>query len=300
MVSQYPITSPDNFTQLSTYDVADTSYVKYYTEDNFQATGNHTVLLSGDNKQVVSFSNPAVGDSHFNILEINNTGLEGVTFNTVAYVTNGLNSTTSEISNSSNIYIAERFSIDDGDWPFDLTIAGSVSLEQDQEVLGNLYISSSLNLSGYDLFVGGDIEQSSGTLTLGGGYLTVSGNYRMQTPDESSDTGYTYSSGYLKMTDQNDYMLVHGDFVMDSRYGGYDTSSTSTYDLYSGDWLTDGTLEVKGNFTQLSTYDVADTSYVKYYTEDNFQATGNHKVILYGTEYFEDPSSSYFNFIEYY
>ncbi|MDO6721116.1 hypothetical protein Q4575_17025, partial [Psychrosphaera sp. 1_MG-2023] len=263
---------------------------------NFQATVSHKVILSGESKQVISFEDAAVNSSHFNYLEITNTSNEGVTFESVAYVTNGLASTVSQINNSHNIHIANRFSIDEGNWPFDLTIAGSVSLEKNQEIVGNLYLDNSLNLNGFNLTVNGNVEQHAGILQMAGGYLTIGGDYRMQIPDDSTDSGYTFSNGFLKMTNPNDYMLVHGDFYMDSRYGGFDSHSSSSYYIYNGDWLIAGTLELKGDFTQLSTSTTDVVSYLeRYYPHENFQSTGEHQVILYGSAEFEDPESSFFN-----
>jgi len=92
------------------------------------------------------------------------------------------------------------------------------------------------------------------------------------------------------MTNSADYILVHGDFVMDSKYGHNG--------IYDGATLSDGILEVKGNFTQLSSYSGP------YATEKNFYTKNNHKVILSGDGEqivsFEDPSSSYshFNILE--
>ncbi|MCW5213432.1 thrombospondin type 3 repeat-containing protein, partial [Desulfobulbus sp. TB] len=91
------------------------------------------------------------------------------------------------------------------------------------------------------------------------GKLVVKGDYRIQYRTE--DDSYTYSSGYLKMVKEADYIIVEGDFFMDSYYS------------HNG-YLTAGTLELKDNFVQKST------------TGDgykNFNAGGTHKVLLSGT-----------------
>lgn len=119
----------------------------------------------------------------------------------------------------------------------------------------------------------------------------------MQAPDELSTTGYSYSSGLLYMTHPTDSMLVFGDFYMDSRFGGYDTDTrSSSYQKHNGDTLTNGILEIRGDFTQLSSSTVHQYgSYTYYYPHENFQSAGEHQVILYGSAEFEDPESSFFN-----
>jgi hypothetical protein len=82
---------------------------------------------------------------------------------------------------------------------------------------------------------------------------------------------------------------------MDSRFGGYDTNSSNNVNFYNGDWLTAGTLEIKGDFTQLSSGPYQSGSYNIYYPERNFHATDSHTTILWGSYSFEDPSTSYFN-----
>ncbi|KHT46905.1 hypothetical protein RJ41_14680, partial [Alteromonas marina] len=90
------------------------------------------------------------------------------------------------------------------------------------------------------------------------------GDYRLQSPTNEEDT-YTYSSGVLVMDDALDYVLVNGDFVID----------TSLYST-SGALFSAGVLEVKGNFTQLSTY-TSNSSHL------NFKTSGTHKVVLSGS-----------------
>ena len=74
-----------NFTQKSTSE-------NYYKLDkkNFDAEGTHKVILSGNNKQTVSFEDPSSSYSHFNILELKNTSLDGITFVTNTIVTKEL------------------------------------------------------------------------------------------------------------------------------------------------------------------------------------------------------------------
>ncbi|MDO6721635.1 hypothetical protein Q4575_19755, partial [Psychrosphaera sp. 1_MG-2023] len=158
------------------------------------------------------------------------------------------------------------------------------ALVDDHTINGDVLLKGkTLNLNGRSLTIKGNLIHSGGNLLVNNGRLEVEGDYRIQKPDTESETGYTYSSGVLRMENVDDYILVHGDFVMDSRYGGFDTHSSSSYYIYNGDWLTAGTLELKGDLTQLSTSTTDTVSYLeRYYPHENFQATVSHKVILSG------------------
>jgi len=111
----------------------------------------------------------------------------------------------------------------------------------------------------------------------------VKGDYRIQTPGSEEGT-YTHSTGYLKMTNDADHIIVEGNFVTDSY-------------VDHGNFLTAGVMEVKGNFTQKSTVNLANAN-------NNFKATGTHRVLLSGTQKqtveFENgsPSYSHFNILE--
>ncbi len=89
--------------------------------------------------------------------------------------------------------------------------------------------------------------------------MLVEGDYRLQQRLETE--GYAESTGQLVMTNDADYVLVQGDFVMQSRRS------------HDGQ-LTAGVLEVKGDFTQLT------TSYAE--SRMNFLSTDAHKVLLSG------------------
>ena len=103
----------------------------------------------------------------------------------------------------------------------------------------------------------GKLTQPGGTLYIDGGQLSVAGEYRLQTL--RTDGTDSYSSGYLKMINAADYVLVGGNFV------------TQCYSTQTG-YMTAGVLELKGNFTQNYAYN----NYV-------FNPSGTHKVILSGT-----------------
>ncbi|MCI5193488.1 MAG: hypothetical protein D3915_10240 [Candidatus Electrothrix sp. AU1_5] len=243
-----------NFIQKATYNAG------YY---NFKAGGSHKVILSGDGPQEVSFEYSSSDYSHFNILEITNPDPTKITFTPCwpAFVYSGVGSPLGNVSIGTVDFVLSM----------DMTVASSA------ESTLRLY-GATLDLNGHTLTVEGDLVQSGGLLNVNGGKLIVRGDYRIQ--EEIEDGSYIHSSGYLKMVNESDHIVVEGNFVTDS---GYD------HDGY----LTAGTLELKGNFIQKATYNAG------YY---NFKAGGSHKVILSGDGpqevSFEYSSSDYSHFNE--
>lgn len=159
----------------------------------------------------------------------------------------------------------------------DMTVTEDLTLEADMETGNLLLMQGELNLNGYTLTVHGDCIQPGGSMVINGGKLITDGDYRIQTRTaaevgaseegggagenglESVQYDYDYSTGTLTMTDSRDYVQVFGDFVTDS-----DKNHTGL--------LSDGVLEVWGNFTQLNTK-----------SNYSFRASQNHKVYLTGT-----------------
>ncbi|WP_286019068.1 hypothetical protein, partial [Candidatus Venteria ishoeyi] len=245
-----------NFTQKSTYPTT------HLGDENFDTSENHKTILSGSGTQSVSFEDPSSGAGHFNILEIKNNSGQTVLFpdtlNVTDFITLG------------------------GTFLGDLHVASMAwNLTRDQVIAGDLYLDGqSIDLQGHSLTVEGNLIHSGGSLKLSGGDLRIAGDYRVQKPvyDEATGelTDYAYSTGYLYMQNAADYLLVEGDFVLDSSADQYGR-------------LNDGVLEIKGNFTQKSTYPTTHLG------DENFDTSENHKTILSGSGTqsvsFEDPSS---------
>lgn len=163
-------------------------------------------------------------------------------------------------------------------------IKNNLTLNEDTE-FEHIYIYSGvINLNGYSLIVKGNLIQSGGTVKINGGQLIVEGDYRIQKESVSDDGTATYSGGKgnLDMTNEEDYVLVNSDFVMQS------------YNNHSN-YLKAGVLEVKGDFTQKR------GSGSRGYT-NNFRASGTHKTILNGNKLqiisFENAGDSRFNVLE--
>ncbi len=148
-------------------------------------------------------------------------------------------------------------------------------LYSDKVIDGDLIISEDVDLSGCTLTVHGNLYLEGGTLYIDGGTLIVDSSFRIQTRVGKWDV--KESEGCLKMTKSADSVLVKGSFITQSTYQNQ---------------LTAGKLEVKGDFSQISTNA----------SESNFAAGGSHLTILSGTKKqsvtFESFPSSYFNKLE--
>ncbi len=129
------------------------------------------------------------------------------------------------------------------------------TLGSDETVSGDLTIQNgTVNLNGYALTVTGTLRQSGGTLTLNGGAtqrgapnLNVGGDFLVMTSGTRNADG-TWSSvnastGCVVSTNVGDWIRVGGEFVE----AGYS-------DSFCGAQWTNGLLELKGNFTQLTGY----------------------------------------------
>ncbi len=158
-----------------------------------------------------------------------------------------------------HIYLSGSGVLADNTWSYDLNINQDKTLDSDWVIGGSLYIRDyTFNLNGHKVETAKDTAVGyRGTLYINNGQLYVGRDLRVQDSRIQNDgtIGYdNYNYGYLKMTKENDFVKVERNFVI------------STYYSHNG-FLTNGILEVKGNFTQITNgYD------------QNFYATGEHKV----------------------
>ena len=232
---------------------------------NFKTSGTHETILNGTKKQTVSFESRDDGNrARFNILKITNTSEGGVIFATDVWVQTKLYDTESIVVGSAHIYLSGEGELADNSWSYDLNINQNKTLNSDWVIGGSLYVRDyTFNLNGHKLEVDNDVAVGYyGTMYINNGQLYVGRDLRVQNSRIQNDgtIGYDdYSCGYLKMTNEDDFVKVGRNFV------------TAAYYSHSG-YLTNGILEVKGNFTQISR------------NENNFYATGDHKVVLSGTK----------------
>ena len=197
-------------------------------------SGSHKTLFNGTELQKISIAS----NSTFGTLEMVNVSEEGVLLDYI-YQAGTL------IRNGNTV----KFNGVEGSLGWTLT--------GDQTVNGDLIlIDDTLDLNGHKLTVTGDLIQYSGTIYVNGGSLEVEGDYKLQKKN-ANDT-YTNSTGVLKMTNDDDYVLVKGNYY---------NQSTINHTGY----LTAGTMEVKGNFTVERTE-----------TNPYFVASGSHTLVLSG------------------
>jgi hypothetical protein len=131
--------------------------------DNFKASGTHKVILSGSEKQAVSFGRPRY--SNFNTLELRNYSEEGVEvsggLSANELTQNGCRLSVTSIGHT-NLKLTEDITIDS-----DLKI-----------------VDRTIDLNGYKLEVKGDLIQTGGTMYINGGQLEVEGDYRIENNGE--------------------------------------------------------------------------------------------------------------------
>ncbi|MCM1499074.1 MAG: PKD domain-containing protein [Clostridium sp.] len=174
------------------------------------------VILNGDRPQTVDIRT----DSLFQIrsLTIENTSEEGVFSNCM------LNCDSITDEGHKLHYPAEG--------EFGELLTEDKTVEGDYCLLGG-----TLDLAGHHLTVQGDFIHAGGKLLLNGGSLTIEGSYRKQfCYTENGEEVIGYSTGRLIMQNEQDYVLINGDYI--------DSGWVTT----EGD-LTAGVLELKGSMT---------------------------------------------------
>lgn len=174
---------------------------------------NHKVILSGNNKQSVNINK----DSSIGTLELLNKSDDGIYAETI-------------INKQKLIRNGCKISYKDLEGEYGWT------LEDDELYEGDLVIiDDSLNLNGHKLTVTGDIVHIGGNIEINGGQLICKGNYRQQARVmQNGEYVYTQGSSILCMNNEDDRVVVYGDYITESiaQQNGY---------------MTDGTLEVYGN-----------------------------------------------------
>lgn len=238
--------------------------------ENFAASGNHKVILSGDTAQTVTFNSPST--SSFRNVEFANTSSQGITLST--QYSSGVRASGTVKNSNSNIkkylYLTQSAEIYGGEISANLRFPSGYSLSDDLTINGNVITDGNLSLNGNQLEVD-DLTVYNSTVSLNGGELICRGDL-----DLLNDRN---GNCWLEMTHEDDHVVVEGNFT------SYNSNSNT---------MTNGILEIKGDFYQK----YKNSSYAN---EANFTASGNHKTIFNGnslqTITFESDKS-YFNDIE--
>ena len=180
-------------------------------DSNFQASEEFTTILTGHEKQIISFESPIdlnsffSNGSSFSILDIRNTSSQGVEFLTNTVITDDFIPNTSTIVNGSNLDMSVNVALASG------IVYGDVNIEQ------ILVLYS-------DLRIDGNFRNLSGKVELNGNTLSVGGNFTLE--DDS----------YLKMSNFSDKLEVYGDLSINTNN--------------SNSILSNGTIYLHGNFSQ--------------------------------------------------
>jgi len=255
-------------------------FVQYRDATNFKTSGTHEVVLNGDKLQNVNFGGQS---SNFNNLRIENTSEAGVNFATISRITGTLYNTPTKVHGGRNIYLLASAQISDeetskSEWSHDIAFVGERTLTDDIKIGGSMYALNKLHLKGKNLEVGENIIVND-VIYIEGGSMTTQKNLFVQYESVNADGTYSYdntSYGSLVMENENDYIGVGKDFVLNAYYNS---------PVFSA-----GVLEVKGNIIQKNAY-----------YNRTINATGTHKTILSGTDTQTitfDTKESKFNILE--
>ena len=212
---------------------------RYYDRNAFSPAIAFTTILSGSEKQMIHFSEEG---SQFGTLEVKNESAEGV------YFSNDSIRALKLLRNGCRVSC-------DGTGTYGWTLEEDTVLEGDLNIIADV-----LDLNGHKLTVHGNLYLGSGELQINGGSLEVSGDLRLQ--NCSQDNVYSSGSGQLVMNQEKDYVMVEGDFIVQSSLSGKSC-------------LTAGTLEIKGDFWQIPGNNTV---------SDNFTPSGTHKTVFCGTK----------------
>ena len=240
---------------------------------SFCAYDSHTVVFNGTAKQAISYSST---NSMFNNIILDNTSNEGVDFKTVVYASGSIQSKETNIINAANLHLQNNGSIE-GVWNSDLTVNNGWLLSKNQEINGNFYLTGgTLDLTGNTLNINKNMHQSAGNCYVNKGKLLIMRNF--------ISTG----SSKLRMINHEDHIIVNGDMEI----GG--SSSIKGDGVFGGNivesYLTNGTIELKGDFRQKGNGDgfsYTNNKPLYYWMNSNnkysFYTSGNHTVVFNGT-----------------
>lgn len=183
---------------------------------------NVKVILSGDEAQTIDIST----DSKMQIahLVIQNTSEEGVL--------------------SKHMLMTEQITDENNKLHFMCEGNKGFVLTEDMEVEGDFCLThGTLDLAGYTMTVKGNFSHAGGTIVMNGGSLIIDGDYAQQLMYQENEIVIAdYSSGILHMSEDEDYLLIHGDWIC----GGIRSTKES---LHAGTIELKGSLYVLGGMT---------------------------------------------------
>ncbi|MBD5544693.1 MAG: PKD domain-containing protein, partial [Lachnospiraceae bacterium] len=202
---------------------------------SFLAGKDHTLCMDGEDTQKIILQTSGT----FGALTIENTSRMGVVLNSDVIVLSTITDSDSRLSGSGSLTISSLSQLADGNCGGSVKLTGKESLETDITIKGSLTVDGTLELDVHELQA--DACTLNGTLRVENGTLLLSSYLNVN------------DGGSFAMTEAGGYVLVNGNLNFASRYS------------HEG-LLTNGTLEVRGDFTQK--------------TAANFIATDSHTTVL--------------------
>ena len=224
----------------------------------YYETNMHKTIFSGEKTQKISFKEASQVNGFSDKLELQN---NDINFATPIYNVK-INQDT-QLTNTEKLMITGT--LNTGGYQFATT--GNIDAERldmggaGVEIAGDVAVRT-MNVSGSDNFIKGNLMANGGGAAFKQGSLEVGGNAE-------------FNNGFLQMQDTEDKLLVKGNLTLGETYGSS-----------KGDCLTNGTVEVKGDFT--SNYKDTGSNWYGYYE------TNMHKTIFSGEKTqkisFKEPS----------
>ena len=236
----------------SNYKETGSNWYGYYE------TNMHKTIFSGEKTQKISFKEASQVNGFSDKLELQN---NDINFATPIYNVK-INQDT-QLTNTEKLMITGT--LNTGGYKFATT--GNIDAERldmggaGVEIAGDVAVRT-MNVSGSDNLIKGNLMANGGGAAFKQGSLEVGGNAE-------------FNNGFLQMQDTEDKLLVKGNLTLGETYGSS-----------KGECLTNGTVEVKGDFT--SNYKETGSNWYGYYE------TNMHKTIFSGEKTqkisFKEPS----------
>ena len=236
----------------SNYKETGSNWYGYYE------TNTHKTIFSGEKTQKISFKEASQVNGFSDKLELQN---NDINFATPIYNVK-INQDT-QLTNTEKLMITGT--LNTGGYKFATT--GNIDAERldmggaGVEIAGDVAVRT-MNVSGSDNLIKGNLMANGGGAAFKQGSLEVGGNVE-------------FNNGFLQMQDTEDKLLVKGNLTLGETYGSS-----------KGECLTNGTVEVKGDFT--SNYKETGSNWYGYYE------TNMHKTIFSGEKTqkisFKEPS----------
>ena len=236
----------------SNYKETGSNWYGYYE------TNTHKTIFSGEKTQKISFKEASQVNGFSDKLELQN---NDINFATPIYNVK-INQDT-QLTNTEKLMITGT--LNTGGYKFATT--GNIDAERldmggaGVEIARDVAVRT-MNVSGSDNLIKGNLMANGGGAAFKQGSLEVGGNAE-------------FNNGFLQMQDTEDKLLVKGNLTLGETYGSS-----------KGECLTNGTVEVKGDFT--SNYKETGSNWYGYYE------TNMHKTIFSGEKTqkisFKEPS----------